>query len=144
MRKYRVQQIACTVTVHGRDCDRINRQLIKLVKLRRRIADRVTFINAQHQRLVALDQHMRFLGIGSNKSGAYIGHHDDHIGGVDRQLRLLAHLGQDHIVRERLNAAGVDQQRAAAAPLYVAVDAVTRYAGGIVDDRNPLADQFIE
>ena len=93
---------------------------------------------------MAAAQHMGHVLVGSGQAIADIHHHDDAVGGVDGDLGLLAHMGQNALGGLRLDAAGVHQQELVAAPLAVGEDAVAGDARGILHDGQTLAAELIE
>ena len=87
-----------------------------------------------------LFEHLRNIHICRDHAALAVGHKDDHGGGINGELCLTAHLGEDDIVALRLNTARVDHKRGLAAPFGLAVDAVAGNTGGVVHDRQPLSD----
>ena len=65
------------------------------------------------------------------------------LGLVDGAQRLRAHRLEDPLGR-RVEAAGVDDAEARAVPLALAVAAIARHAGHVLDERGPPADQPVE
>ena len=59
-------------------------------------------------------------------------------------LCLEFHLGENDVVGLRLNTAGVNEGQLSAAPLALAVDAVTGDAGGVLHNGAALADELVE
>ena len=57
---------------------------------------------------------------------------------------LAAHLGEQHIVAVRVNAAGVDEREAAVLPLHISIDAVAGHAGGILHNGDALSGDSVE
>ena len=57
---------------------------------------------------------------------------------------LTSHVGKNLVLAERLDAAGVHQQHGMSKPFAVSVDAVPGDTGRVIDDGEPLADQFVE
>ena len=119
-------------------------QVIKLIKIKRRRADGIAFVHAEHHRFAAFLQHGGNLRIRRHNAGAQICDQHDHIRALNRQLRLPAHLGENHIICARFNAARVDEQQVVTKPLTVAINPVTCYARRIVNNGEPLAHQLIK
>ena len=119
-------------------------EVVKLVKLRLRFPQPVALVDTQDDRLAALLEHRRDLLIGGCHTGLQVGDQHDHIRAVDRQLCLPAHLRKDHIVRIRLDPAGVHQHDLPAAPLARTIDPVAGDAGGILHNTDPRTGQFIK
>ena len=140
-----IQQVAGAVAVDGRDGhDFLKTQVVELVQLHGSLADIVALVDGQDDRLVAAAEHVGHVLVGGGQAVADIHHHDDAVGGVDGDLCLLPHVGQDALGGLRLDAAGGHQQEIVAVPLAVGKDAVAGDAGGILDDGQTLAAQFIE
>ena len=141
MGEHLVEQIARAVTVHGGNLNRLaEAEVIELIELHRRLADSVTLVDAEHDRLARFLEHLRNIHICRDHAALAVGHKDDHGGGINGELCLTAHLGEDDIVALRLNTARVDHKRGLAAPFGLAVDAVAGNTGGVVHDRQPLSD----
>ena len=143
--EHRIQQIAGAVSVHRGYRDRVAQpQIIELIKVGGQTADVVALVDRQHHRLAAFLQHHRDIRIVGGDTGQQIGHQHDHIRLFDRELRLPPHLGQDHIVRIRLDTAGIRQHKRTSAPFTRRKQPVTGHARRIFYDRQPLPDQFIK
>ena len=133
------------MTVHGRYGNRVTHtQIIKFVELRIRGTDTVALIDAQNHRLAAFLQHIGHILIGSHHAAAQIRHQHDHIRRGNGNIGLRTHLREDHIIRPRLNTAGIHQQKAVTQPLTVAVNAVPGHAGLVVHNGQTGAYQFIK
>ena len=140
-----VQQVAGAVAVDRRHGHHFFKaQVVELVHLGGRVADAVALVHRQDHRLAAAAQHVGHLFVRGGHPRADVHHKDDAVGGVDGDLGLLAHMGQDALGGLGLDAAGVHQQQLAALPLAGGEDAVAGDAGGVLDDGQPLAAQFIE
>ena len=141
-----VQNVSRTAPVQAgkRNGFLIEAKLVKLVKLHGRAAHRIALIDAGNDRFAAFFEHHGNVVVVGGNAGANVAHEQDHVGGVNGDLRLQFHLRKDHIVAFRLNAAGVDDHQLAAAPLGFAVNAVARDAGNILHNGAALADKFIE
>ena len=140
-----VQQVAGAVAVDGRDGhDFVEAEVIELVELHRGLAHIVAFVDSEDDGLVAAAQHMGHVLVGGGQAVAHVHHHDDAVGGVDGDLGLLAHMGQNALGGLGLNAAGIHQQELVAAPLAVGKDAVAGDARGILHDGQTLAAELIE
>ncbi len=66
---------------------------------------------------------------------ARVDEEDDDVGLGDRLARLLRHLVQDAVLRDRLEAAGVDDEERPVADAPAAVVAVARQPGKVGDER---------
>ena len=78
-------------------------------------------------------------------AAADVRHKQDGVRSIDDgELRLPAHMTQQHVVRFWLDAAGIDEQKTVVLPFAVAVQAVPRDAGSVFDNCQPLAYQLIE
>ncbi|MPM52219.1 hypothetical protein SDC9_98976 [bioreactor metagenome] len=119
-------------------------QIVKLVKIRIYRTGGIHLIHRQNDGLSASQQHVGHLVVGGGEAGLHIGQKDNHRGVINGQLRLLAHKGQDLIVRLGLNAAGVDQGKRAAVPVRLPVNAVAGDARRILHDGEPPTDQLVE
>ena len=140
-----VQQVAGAVAVDGRNGhDLVKTEVVELVQLHGGVADIVALVDGQNDRLVAAAEHVGNVLVGSGQAVADIRHHDDAVGGVDGDLRLFPHMGQNALGGLRLDAAGVHQQELVAAPLAVGKDAVAGDARGILHDGQTLAAELIE
>ena len=140
-----VQQVAGAVAVDGRNGhDLVKTEVVELVQLHGGVADIVALVDGQNDRLVAAAEHVGNVLVGSGQAVADIRYHDDAVGGVDGDLRLFPHVGQNALGGLRLDAAGVHQQELVAAPLAVGKDAVAGDAGGVLDDGQTLTAEFIE
>lgn len=140
-----VQQVAGAVAVDGRDGhDFVEAEVIELVELHGGLAHVVAFVDGEDDGLVAAAQHMGHVLVGGGQAVAHVHHHDDAVGGVDGDLGLLAHVGQNALGGLGLNAAGIHQQELVAAPLAVGEDAVAGDARGILHDGQTLAAELIE
>ena len=133
------------MAVHARNRYKVaEAERIKIIQFHRRFADLVAFIDGEHHRLAAAHQHPGDLTVLRGHARAQVGDHDDAVGRVDRDLRLLAHVQQQAVVNMRLDTAGVDEQKFMPAPFAVTEDAVAGNAGRIFHDRDALAGQFVE
>ena len=110
----------------------------------------IGFIGRQDHRLVGLAQRLGHLGVGGGHALDRIDQEDDHIGLVDRQLGLRAHMAGD-LGQRGVFVFFLEQQPGRihhcedpAIPIGITVQPITRGAGNIGDDRLALADQAIE
>ena len=93
---------------------------------------------------MAAAQHVGYFLVGGGQAVADIHHHDDAVSGVNGDLCLLTHVGQNTLGRLGLDAAGVHQHELVAAPLAVCKNAVAGNARGILHDGQALAAEFVE
>ena len=141
MGKHLVEQVSRAVSVYGGNLNRLaETEVIELIELHRRLADGVALVDAEHDRLARFLEHLRNVHIRRDHTALAVRHEDDNGGGVDRELCLTAHLGEDDIVALRLDAARVDHKRGLAAPLCLTVDTVAGNARGVVHNGQPLSD----
>ena len=140
-----IQQLAHTVAVQSRNAVRLTQtKVIKLVKLRFGRTRLVTFVDRQHDRLARAQQHRGNILVSRSNARAQVGDENDHVRVRDRGLRLKAHELQDLIVVIRLDAAGINDGKVAAAPVALRVQAVARYAGRVLHNGQALARQSVE
>ena len=110
MLEYGIQQVARAVSVHGRHLNRVaEAEVIKLIKIRRRVAQRIALIDAHDDRHIAALEHLCDVEVRCDHAGAHIGHENDAVRRINGNLRLCAHLGQNNILRFRLDAARIYQ-----------------------------------
>ena len=110
MLKDGIQQVARAVSVHGRHLNRVaEAEVIKLIKIRRRVAQRIALIDAHDDRHIAALEHLCDVEVRCDHAGAHIGHENDAVRRINGNLRLCAHLGQNNILRFRLDAARIYQ-----------------------------------
>ena len=141
----RIQQVTGTVTMNGRYRNRITQtQVIEFVEFRWNITDVIYFIYTKNNRFVALQQHSCNVGVGCSNAGFQVGNQNDHIGAVDCQLSLTAHLGQNDVIGIWLDTTGISQHNFLISPLTWSIDTVTGNARSVFYDRQSLTDQFIE
>ena len=140
-----VQQVAGAVAVHRRNLNRVaEAEVVELIEIDRRLAERVAFVDADDHRHIAALEHLRDVEIRRHHARAHVGHKDDDVRRVDRDLRLRAHLREDDVLRFRLDAARIDEREAAVFPLALAEDAVARDARRILHNGKALSDQLVE
>ena len=140
-----IQQVACAVAMDRGDLDRFaETKTVEFIGLRVDAAGLVALVDRQHDRLLRPLEHRGDLRVRRRQSDGHVHDHDDHVGRLNGDLRLTAHKLEHVVVGARLNAAGIDQQEAPAAPLAVAVDAVAGHAGRILDDGHAASGQFVE
>ena len=127
----RVQQVAGAVAVHAGNRNQLaEAEAVEVVQLHRGFADLIALVDSQHNGLAAAHKHSGNVLILRCDARGQLRHHDDAVCGINGQLCLFAHVGQQAVVNARLDAAGVHQQELVAGPLAVAEDAVTGDAGG--------------
>ena len=140
-----VQQVAGAVAVdRGNGQHFVKAQVVELVQLHGGLAHLVALIDGQDDGLVAPAEHMGHILVRGGQARADVHHHDDAVGGVDGDLGLLPHMGQDSLGGLGLDAAGVNQQERMAAPLAFSEDPVPGDARGVLHNGQTLAAQFIE
>ena len=93
-----------------RDGNRIpDSQVVEFIYVVAEFGKTVHLVDRQNHRFFRLAEHVGHLGIRVGQSLPYVYNKNNHIRRSDGYLRLLTHLGQDHISRVRLNAARVNQ-----------------------------------
>ena len=110
-------------------------QIVKLIDRSLVPGKAVHLIDNQQNRLMAAPEHVCDLGIRIHKSLFEIRHEEDHIRGIDGDLRLFSHLREDNVICIRLNTAGVNHGEAAVQPFHICIDAVSGDTRGILYDR---------
>ncbi len=88
-------------------------------------------------------EHISDTCIGIYEALTDIRHEDDHICGINGDLRLVTHLGQNDIAAVRLDTAGIDQGKFVVQPLYVRINTVTCYARCVLYDRNIVSGKTL-
>ena len=119
-------------------------EIVELIEFRGRLADAVHLVDAEHDRLAGLLQHVRNVHVICGHAGAQVGHEDDDIRALNRKLRLTAHLFEHMVVGLGLDTARVHDHEGLAAPFRFCVDAISGDAGRVLHDRKPLPDEFVE
>ena len=119
-------------------------QVVKLIELRVGGAGGVHLVHCQNDGLFGPLQHSRHLLVGGGHTGFDVRHQDDDRGVVDGDLGLLAHEGQDLVIRIGLDAAGVHQGELPAVPVGLAVNTVPGDAGGVLHNGKTPPDDFVE
>ena len=117
---------------------------IEFIRVGVGVAGLVALVDSQHDRLLRALEHGRDLRVCGGQADRHVDDHDDDRRRLNGDLRLTAHEFQHFIVRTRLDAAGIDERKAAPVPLAFAVDPVTGDARRILHDRHALAGQLIE
>ena len=141
-----IQQISRSASVDGGNADgiHIKAQLVELIEFHGRPSYAVTLVDAGDDGLSALFEHNGDVAVAGGQSRSDVAHKDDDVCRVNGKLSLHAHLREDDVVGLGLNASRVDHGQLFAAPLGLAVDAVTRNTGGVLHNGATLADQFIK
>ena len=110
MRDHFVKHISDPQHGSRRNRDRFpDSQIIKLIDIRHILFEIIDFIDHKHDRLFGTAQHVCHLFIRIHKPLSDIRYKHDHIRCVDRDLRLLPHLGKNDIITVRLDSSGIDQ-----------------------------------
>ena len=117
---------------------------VKLVYIGVYCADGVHFINREHDRLLAAEEHIRHLLIGGGHSGIDIADEDYDGRRLDRGEGLIPHKGQYLAVGLRLDTAGIDDVEGPARPFALRVKAVSRHARRVLDYAYSLSCKLIE
>ena len=119
-------------------------QIVKFIKLRRRIARRIHLVDSQHDGLLGLFQHGGHFFVGGGDAGADVGDQHDYAGVVDGDKSLLTHEFQNLIVGSGLDAAGIHHHEGLAAPFGLSVDAIPGDAGRVLHDGGALFSDAVE
>ena len=128
----------------GNRHDIANAKTVEVIQLHRRFADFITLVDCQNHRLAAAHQHTgNILVLGGNAS-ANFAHHDNTIRGINGNLGLFPHMGQQAVVNVGLNAAGINQQELMAAPFAITENTVAGNAGRIFHNGKALAGQLVK
>ena len=93
---------------------------------------------------MAAPEHVCHFIVRIHQSLADIYHENNHIGSIDGDLRLIPHLGKDHIPGIRLNASGINQGKIPVQPAGLGIDPVPGHPGSVFDNGNIGAGQLIE
>jgi hypothetical protein len=94
----------------GNRHDIANAKTVEVIQLHRRFADFITLVDCQNHRLAAAHQHTGNILVLSGNASANFAHHDNTICGINGDLGLFPHMGQQAVVNVGLNAAGINQQ----------------------------------
>ena len=119
-------------------------QVVELVHVRVVVPGGVHLVHRQNHRLPGALEHPGHLLVSGGHAGADVAYKNDHRGGVNSDLRLLTHKGQNLVVGPRLDAAGVHQVEGAAPPLGLGVQPVAGDARRVLHDGQAFAGQLIE
>ena len=106
--------------------------------------DGVALVHRQRHGLAGFAQHGGNVLIGGGDTAADVGNHNDGVCQLDADFRLTAHEFQHIAVGVRLDAAGVHQRKAPAAPFAAAVNAIPGDAGGVLHNGGALAGELIK
>ncbi|MBP1776293.1 MAG: hypothetical protein H6Q86_2303 [candidate division NC10 bacterium] len=139
-----IQEVPDPLALLGRNrVDGVEPQAIKVCR-QRRLADGVDLVDDEENRpRRAVSEEPSDLGIRGRQSLLAVRQKQNRVRFGDRLLGLGPHLSDDPGARG-IQPPGVHQDEPAAAPLEVAVQAVTGDPGQIVHDRPPPAEQAIE
>ena len=141
-----VEQVARAGAVQGGERDGIlfQSEFVKLIIFKRQVAGAVNLVDAGDDGFAALREHNGNLAIVGGQPRAHVADENDNVRRINGNLRLRAHLFQNDVVGLGFDAAGVDEGKRVPAPFGLAVDAVARDTGGVLDDRQALTDDLIE
>ena len=140
-----VQHISGAVAVLRGDGEWLSdAQIVEFIQLQGGLADGVAFVHRQHHGLTAFLEHIRNRIVVGGDAAAHVRYQHDHVCPVDGDLSLSAHLRQDHVVRVRLDTAGIHYHKFPTPPLALAVDPVTGDPRGVLHDGEPLPDELVE
>ena len=139
-----LQQVAQTQHVRGADGNRVAQpQLVELIDVVIH-ADVVNLVDNKQDGLLRLAQQVGNFAVVVGQPIAAISKEADNIRRIHGDFGLAAHLGEQHIVAVRVNAAGVDEREAAVLPLHISIDAVAGHAGGILHNGDALSGDSVE
>jgi len=141
-----IKKITRSASVNRRNTNGIlfKAKFIELVKLHRESTNAIALVDAGNHRLAALFQHHRNVAVVGSESGANVAHKNDDVSGLNSHLRLLTHLFQNQIIGFGLNSARINENHTLAAPFGLAVDAVARNTGSVLNNRTTLPDELIK
>ncbi len=133
----RVEQLAGAAAVQRRDRDRLAQPEPVQVERRRLVGGVVDLVRDHDHRPVRAAQDLGDLLVARREAGAGVDHDRDHVGLLDGPPRLGRDLRLHGRVVADVDAAGVDQDERAPAPVAGHLVAVARHARALVDDRVP-------
>ena len=108
-RNHLIQQISKSLLIHRRDREWItNSQIIKFIYIRQELLMVVNFIYCQYHRLMGTAQHICYLGIRIHQALLHIYHEQNHICGINGDLSLFSHLGQNDVITVRFDTTGIN------------------------------------
>ena len=119
-------------------------KIIEFIDIRHIFIIIVYLINDKHHRLLCTAQHICYLGVRIHKSLMHIHHKDDDICGINGDLRLLPHLGENYVPAVRLNTTGINQGKALIQPGHVRINTVSGNTRSILDNGNLRSCQCIK
>ena len=111
-------------------------EVIEFINIHHLTVEVVDFVDHQHNRLAASSEHISYFCIGIYKALTDVSDEDDDICGINGDLRLVSHLGENDIFGFRLNTAGVYQRKFVVQPLHVGINTVTGYTRCVFYNRN--------
>ena len=119
-------------------------EVVKFIKIGRKLTYAVHLIYAEHNRLSALLKHGCDLVVGCHNTVTHVRYKNDYICTVYGKLCLTPHLREDYVVGVRLYTAGINKKHVMTKPLAVTVNPVARYTGRVIDNRQAFSYKFIE
>ena len=119
-------------------------EVIEFINIHHLTVEVVDFVDHQHNRLAASSEHISYFCIGIYKALTDVSDEDDDICGINGDLRLVSHLGENDIFGFRLNTAGVYQRKFVVQPLHVGINTVTGYTRCILYNGNLVTCQCIK
>ena len=111
-------------------------KVIKFIYIHHLTVKVIYLVDNEYNRLAASSQHVCHFCIRIYKSLTDVCDKDDHICGVNGNLRLVSHLRKNDVFGFRLNTTGIYQCEFVIQPLYVGIDAVTGYTRCVFYNRN--------
>ena len=111
-------------------------KVIKFIYIHHLTVKVVYLIHDEDNRLAASSEHISYFCIGIYKALTDVSDEDDDICGINGDLRLVSHLGENDIFGFRLNTAGIYQRKFVVQPLHVGINTVTGYTRCVFYNRN--------
>ena len=107
---YRIQHIAESQAGRRGDRNRISdAQIIKFIHIRHKFVKVIHFVHSQDHRFSRTAEHVCHFRIRILQALTNVSDENDDIRRIDRDLRLLPHLGQNNIPALRFDPSGIDQ-----------------------------------
>lgn len=111
-------------------------EVIEFINIHHLTVKVIYLVDNEYNRLAASSQHVCHFCIRIYKSLTDVCDEDDDICGINGDLRLVSHLGENDIFGFRLNTAGVYQRKFVVQPLHVGINTVTGYTRCVFYNRN--------
>ena len=140
-----IQKIADPGPVRSGDRNRItDAQVVKFIDTGLILYKVINLVDHQDHALMTSSEHVRHFGVGIHEALLQICQKEDHIRRIDCNLRLLPHLGKNHIVGVRFDSAGINQGKLSVKPFHIRIDPVPGHARRVLNDGDPGTGQGIK